>query len=274
VRAANGFDRAAGWRAALEALRRKADSLMRGRGARVLLKSLYQALPGNWTGALDYHLRPRLGVADHGALNDQLVRKQLFEALILRLRPDLIVETGTHRGRTTAYLARHAPRVASVEINARFFSFARRALKELHNVRVFKRNSVDFLRHDLPSLLHSDEMVFFYLDAHWPDYLPLRDEISAICDLVPRHMVIVDDFQVPGDGDYGYDRYSEDKHLTLGFVQDLLAERQMRAFFPRAKSSEETGARRGTVFLSATHEVLQVLRETPGFVAASDVGAH
>jgi hypothetical protein len=42
----------------------------------------------------------------------------------------------------------------------------------------------------------------FFLDAHWYDYWPLLDEIELITSKVPRCVIIIDDFQVPGRNDY------------------------------------------------------------------------
>jgi hypothetical protein len=54
----------------------------------------------------------------------------------------------------------------------------------LQNVQLYRGNSVDFLR-SLSSTL-SQALNFVYLDAHWNDYLPLRDEL-LILEKVAEH---------------------------------------------------------------------------------------
>jgi hypothetical protein len=44
-----------------------------------------------------------------------------------------------------------------------------------------------------------DSPLFFYLDAHWNEDLPLAEEIDLIFSRSPCAVVMIDDFEVPGD---------------------------------------------------------------------------
>jgi hypothetical protein len=93
-------------------------------------------------------------------------------------------------------------------------------------------------------------LCLFYLDAHWYADLPLRDEIRTIQENWTDFIVLIDDFEVPGDAGYGADRYGKTR-LSLGYVADLITEAGIDVYFPRIRSGDETGARRGYVFLPA-----------------------
>lgn len=90
--------------------------------------------------------------------------------------------------------------------------------------------------------------MFFYLDAHWGEDLPLRDELEIIFSKWKRPIVMVDDFQVP-NSDYGFDDYGPGKALNLSYIEPVVSDHKISVFFPAVNSSEETGARRGSVVL-------------------------
>ena len=89
--------------------------------------------------------------------------------------------------------------------------------------------------------------VFFYLDAHWGEHLPLKEEIEVIFTNWNAPVVMVDDFQVPGT-DYGYDDYGPGKVLNMSYLEPI-QHLQLHAFFPAAEAKQETGAKRGCVVL-------------------------
>src|ERR1043166_1061331 len=92
-------------------------------------------------------------------------------------------------------------------------------------------------------------MLFFYLDAHWRDDLPLREEVEIISTHWPDALVMVDDFAVPDDPGYGYADYGEGRALTLELIRPALRA-SPAVYFPAAPSAAETGSRRGCVVLA------------------------
>ncbi|MEO7673976.1 MAG: hypothetical protein ABIU09_07850, partial [Pyrinomonadaceae bacterium] len=106
-----------------------------------------------------------------------------------------------------------------------------------------------------------------YLDAHWNADLPLFDEIALIGDNWSDSVVMIDDFEVPGDPGYSFDDYGGDAKLSLEYIQPLLKDK-WSVFFPRAESKDETGFKRGCVVLVAknlegAHCKLESLRPYP-----------
>jgi hypothetical protein len=96
--------------------------------------------------------------------------------------------------------------------------------------------------------------VFFYLDAHGWGALPLAEELALAFRHWPAAVVMVDDFQVPGDAGYGFDDYGDGEALTLGY---LAGHRVLppHVWFPACASEHESGARRGCVVLAGAPDV-------------------
>ncbi|MGH7488291.1 MAG: hypothetical protein ACREMY_22235, partial [bacterium] len=63
----------------------------------------------------------------------------------------------------------------------------------------------------------------------------------------PRAVLMIDDFQVPGDPGYSFDDYGPGKALTSEYLPELNG---WGLFYPCAPSSSETGARRGCAVLA------------------------
>jgi hypothetical protein len=102
--------------------------------------------------------------------------------------------------------------------------------------------------------------VFFYLDAHWYEDLPLADELNLIRDGWTNWVAMVDDFAVPGDQGYGFDDYGPGRRLSIEYLPGRVTE-TAGIFWPRGSSEAETGARRGTLIV-AQGQPIEVLRST------------
>lgn len=107
------------------------------------------------------------------------------------------------------------------------------------------------------------DRVFFYLDAHWGDDLPLREELAIIGKAWSKPVLLIDDFEVPGDPGYGFDDYGPGKTLTMSYLAcDEL--QGYACLVPALRSDDETGACRGCVVLVAK-EHAAVACEAGGF---------
>lgn len=124
------------------------------------------------------------------------------EALILalqdRLRLEDFVETGTYRGDTAAWAARHFSRVTTIELSGAYAAAAQARFRDQPRVRVLAGESSALLGAIVPSLAGP---AFFWLDAHWSGLdtagreteCPLLGELSLINAAPAPHVVLVDD---------------------------------------------------------------------------------
>jgi hypothetical protein len=214
-------------------------------------------------GMLDYYRFPAERESWGGSFNGQMRRVALFEAIMQAMRPAAIIETGTFRGTTTRHLALAGVPVYTIEQDARNLGFAKAQLRGHPNVTLIQRDSRLGLREILGGALRAQwsEAIFCYLDAHWQDDLPLRGELEIIFDALERPIVMIDDFEVPGDAGYGYDDYGSTGALTQSYIEPILRGRDVTIMYPSAPSDTESGARRGCCVLSRRADAA-VLLET------------
>ncbi len=141
-----------------------------------------------------------------GAFNGAPEFGAFFAFLKNEYHIDIVIETGTHLGNTTQFLATCFPEVHTIEIMETHCNRAKEIFKSQPNVHCHLGSSEKVLSELLPSLI--DKPIVFYLDAHWYDYWPLVDEIEEIAKTHKNNCVIViDDFKVPGRNDLAYDAY-------------------------------------------------------------------
>jgi hypothetical protein len=63
-------------------------------------------------------------------------------------------------------------------------------------------------------------------------------------------VVVIDDFEVPGDPGYAFDDYGAGKALTSEYISGMIERFKLRAYYPTKPSTCETGAKRGCVVLA------------------------
>jgi hypothetical protein len=217
-----------------------------------LARNLTQAVLGEAAvGRLEYLCFPERGNGWGGPFNGQLARARLFQDLIALLPAAAIVETGTFLGATTDFMARTGLPVFTVDGNARCYGFARSRFWRRRNVNVHLGDSREVIRSLFGGALcaYKDRTIFFYLDAHWNDDLPLVEEIDLAFSLCPAAVAMIDDFAVPGDPGYLFDDYGPGKTLNAGYIARAVAAHELTAYYPSTPSAEENGVRRGCVVL-------------------------
>jgi len=227
-----------------------------------------QWLGDRMLGRFDYYRFPERRLAWGGAFNGQTNRSQIFKAIMAHAQPAAIIETGTHLGTTTKYMAETGLPVYTIEGHPRYFGFARSRLWWKRNVKLREGDS----RTELSKLFEGpliklvNSPLFFYLDAHWDEDLPLAEEIDIIFGRSSNAVVMIDDFEVPEDPGYGYDDYGPEKSLNAKYIAPLIEAHGLAIFYPSAPSQQETGFRRGCIVLckAAVHgaklQALSVLR--------------
>ena len=209
------------------------------------------------------HLLPtRLTFGLTGPFNGQKRRQAAVEAMFHAVPFATVIETGTFRALTTRYLRglTDAP-IATVEVNQRYYDYSHRRLAKLPEVHQFLGHSpqvLDGLRRD-PAW--KAEPVFFYLDAHWLNDLPLLDELHAIRQGWTDFAALIDDFRVDGDSGYFYDDYGNGKTLALPLLTGADELADLHVFWPGEPSMRETGARRGWVVVASAGVVARSLSD-------------
>jgi len=208
---------------------------------------------------LDFEVHPAMDVWG-GAFNGQARRQTLFDQLLRELKIVTIVETGTFRGTSTAYMAKTGLPVFSCELRPRYFHYSSLRLANIPNVRLERADSRRFLRELFDENLLPPGPALFYLDAHWEHDLPLWEEVDQIFSRHPSPVIMADDFRVPTDSGFAYDNYGKGRCLSVSDLHQAVTARPSM-FFPNYASAHETGARRGCVVLAQgdlAHDILPV----------------
>ena len=222
------------------------------RPLRQILRSGYnrlsEVLPAWISGPLDWHLFPHERDPYGGPFNGQQGRAEVFQQILKCFDFSGVVETGTFRGSTTVFLRRVSwlP-VYTVEAWPRSFYYARQRFKSESGIHQELGDSRSFLE----KLGHTPELsgsVFFYLDAHGGEDLPLSEELQIIARLWADPVIMIDDFEVPDDPAYAYYDPGAGKRLSASYLPRELM-RKFCLFWPSMRGEEETGARCGCVVI-------------------------
>jgi len=220
-------------------------------------------LPAKLAALIDYRRsKYRTFFPFGGPFNGQTFRAELVRTLIELAEIEQIVETGTYRGTTTEWFAQFELPVFSAEISARMAAFSRMRLADWPNVRIENRPSTTALQGWSSDPSVSSRRTFFYLDAHWMNYLPLLEELEIIASRFRSFVIVIDDFKVVGDDDYLYDDYGPGKVLELEYLKPILPQ-FAAVYFPSLPGRWETGARRGCVVLTNDRVIAETCDEMP-----------
>ena len=174
----------------------------------------------------------------------------MFLELIKAIPFAVIVETGTNLGTTTEYLSKQSQLpIYTVESIPRYYYCSKFRLRRFTDIHLFLNDSRAFLERLSHDVFFPKERVLFYLDSHWQEDLPLREEVAIIAKSWPESVIIVDDFQIPDDRGYAFDDYGDGKRLCLEYL-DPMSLSNLDLFVPAAPSNSETGLRRGCIVLA------------------------
>ena len=182
-------------------------------------------------------------------MNGQRNRLRTSFLLSELLKPTYAIESGSYLGTTTQYLVGLVEKKTySVEINNEFSAIAKRRLKSDisgNRVEIVDGNSAREFPRILQTINSDDSRVFAYLDAHWLEHIPLRDEIQSLLNWGGDFIAVIDDFFIPEDLGYGYDLY--EKHRVD--ISHIPASTKISVWVPSENSDSESGARRGTAYV-------------------------
>ncbi|WP_344547243.1 hypothetical protein [Actinomadura fulvescens] len=126
---------------------------------------------------------------------------------------DAICETGCFLGDTTTYLTRRYPRtpVYTCDVDAEHAAVTTHRVAEHWNATVMHGPSPDLVGKVLAEFTRP----LFFLDAHWAESWPLREELELILD--GTAVALIHDF------DIGHPRFSYDSYGGVDCGPDLLA---------------------------------------------------
>ncbi len=175
-------------------------------------------------------------------------RKKIFGDLLAAFDFRHILETGTYLGDTSGYMAvTSGLPVLTCELNPSLYRLAKMRLKNVPSVRLHNTDSRTFLTQLRSNAEITGNSCFLYLDAHWGKDNPLRDEISLVASAWDRFIMMIDDFQVPGDSGYLHEGYGTLEYIDLPRLKRLYG---LRAYVPSMPSGEEPVPPTGCVVLA------------------------
>lgn len=197
-------------------------------------------------------------------MNHEFMRSCIILKLLEALAVDAFVETGTHQGRTCFLIASQTNLpIFSSEVNEKYLRVARLFLKCFGSrVQLNHMDSIQFLNRLLTR--QRFRCPLFYLDAHWYSKLPLIQELQTILKYVDSFIVVIDDFRVPADSQFGFDCYGKTV-LEWQLIQHVLVDsgRSMAAYFPAYPSSLEVGDGRGWVVIASIDNQKRIREAVP-----------
>lgn len=115
-----------------------------------------------------------------------------------QLKAERFIETGTFKGWTSYWAAKHFKQVKTIEFSAKIYNNTKEKFKSIENIEFIFGDS----RLILPKIIYSDSTnCIFWLDAHWckndsygeEDQCPIIEEIEIINKLNLDHAILIDD---------------------------------------------------------------------------------
>jgi hypothetical protein len=190
-------------------------------------------------------------------LNGQHYRRKIISEILNSSNFDYIVETGTEYGFSTAYFSTFNKKIFSIEKSKPLFYLAKKKLKNFKNINLILNDSKNIESILDEHKIYKENKVFFYLDAHSENDYPLLNELKFITSFYNNNLILIDDFQVPGDDGYGYDSFNG-KKLNLNLISNSLVGKNY-IYFPKISSKIETGRLRGYVLITNNNDIKKKL---------------
>jgi hypothetical protein len=179
--------------------------------------------------------------------NGQSQRIKHTIRLVDSFKPTIAIETGTYYGTSTAFLSRLVSGVTySIEANPKYFEYSKKRLaNEKGTVHLVFGDSSSELPRILEDISSSSNRILAYLDAHWYENVPTQQEIESLMNWGGGWIAIIDDFEIPSDPGYKYDKYED---VTVGL--NLIPKgKNLEVWVSGLDSEYETGAIRGTGYV-------------------------
>lgn len=161
------------------------------------------------------------------------------------------VETGTCLASTTIFLSTVFDRVITIEANMEYLNIAHKRLRDenCNNVKTEFGDSGEVL---YPILVEErvDDKTIFFLDAHWNDRCPLKQELEAIHFAGIKPVIAIHDFKVPNDPKLGFDSYNG-QDFEIDWIKeelDLIYGKDQWIYYYNSLEFSD-GAKRGIIYI-------------------------
>ena len=188
-----------------------------------------------------------LMACQNGAFNEDTFIQNEFKKLQKKFKLTIAIETGTCYGYTSEFLSKLYNEVRTVEVSEEFLNVAKHnRLNALSNVKTNLGSSSDLM----PKLLEGcgdDTMIF--LDAHWQNHCPLKDELQAIADTGIEPVIAIHDFVVPNHPELGFDSIGQ-QPFTYEWLKEDFDAIYGEGNYDYYYNSEATKVKRGIIYIT------------------------
>jgi hypothetical protein len=137
---------------------------------------------------------------------------------------NVFIETGSYVGITAFHVGKNYPSidVFSCDIDAKVLKIARENCIRNRNIMLNTLASPEFLYKLFKDNCRlEDKTITCWLDAHWYDYWPLKEEIAFLTSRIKKGFIMIDDFKVPGRPEFGFDVYNSNE-CSFDYIKDAL----------------------------------------------------
>ena len=196
--------------------------------------------------------------------NGQAIRYRQLIKISEKLAPTIAIETGTYLGTSTPVLATLVSgKTYTIEYVQKFAEKAEERFESQFpalQIQLIIGDSGKRIKYILQELNPATEVVLAYLDAHWEKDFPTSTELNELISWGDNWVAIIDDFRVPGDASYGFDKYGE----NIVDTSIIPSSARLLTFVPRSTGESETGAKRGTAYVFGSgYKSLNFAKEFP-----------
>ena len=176
---------------------------------------------------------------------------QSLKELVDTYKIDYIVETGTYLGATTIRLSDLAP-VVTFENNLEYFTKAQKLIHTKPTKNQIEPYFMDSIK-GIDVFLGKQNKKYkglFFLDAHWGNVCPLKDELKTIARYEIKPVIAIHDWKVPNEPTLGYDSYNGQPFTYEWIKKEVEAIYGIDAYSYHYNSDKMSeGAKRGVIYI-------------------------
>ena len=136
-----------------------------------------------------------------------MVKEKVIKFYLKRFGLDILIETGTYEGEMVDSLKGKFKQIFSIELNESLAEKSKKKFSKFKNIEILQGSS-DL---ELPKILKNiSKPCLFWLDAHYSGggtskgvkETPILEELKEIMKHSKKHLILIDDADNFGEGDY------------------------------------------------------------------------